>query len=798
MLHVFASLKGLIFHIISNARSKRLNDKKTVRISKITNEVDDFHPLLKELFSRLPNIQGIEYTHGQNEMGADFVLEKVDETLSRTVYIGCIVKVGKIRQDFQDIDRQIEECEVERHFNGGKKKIFINEIWVVASDTISEGAKDKIHHKYKNKNISFISGEDVAAFLDDHFPEYWVDVSLKMGRYLDGIRHRSNSIAKSYLASGAAGNKVYIPQQLERIITRKKLGGSSSKPPKRLTLEQSLVDNDFLLIEGVMGSGKSTLLAEIARSYSEVDHYNSTKAFPILISATELSGKYEENVNKLFEEASESAGLESTPPLVLFLIDGFDELRIDEERRKEFFEKVFSSASRIENAKVVISTRSIDSPALEADIDRRFVRFNLCMLTVRQILILVESICKNEAVSQKLSKDLDKSHLFKMLPKTPISAILLAKLLNESVQEIPSTMTELYSKYMELSLGRWDMDKGLQSQQEYDVVRNVTIELAKFVMDNSLIEIPLGDVRTFFSDYVGSRKLGVNKEDTFQKLINKNDIFLLDKFRNVLSFRHRTFAEYFFAEGMRRDSTAVIDENIYNFYWSTSYFFLIGIQRDCPDILKALDEIKFSDEMYRFFRIFCNGNFLLAAYLTPYDVVTRTLESTYLDAAKLLQEVNDQADTHPLAAIPPLQLLCMVTQGLCSTFGYEYFNEALKEIAMEIYTRSNLTSIDYTQLFLLNSARITLEHKESFDLMLEKHHENLPLSILAGILEHSIEHDVLTRTLKRYRKKFDSNMRTDSRFRKTVLALYDEPLTASKRTLPATIAKEKISKDDKK
>jgi hypothetical protein len=50
-----------------------LSKKKDI-LNKLSSEVNDFHPLLSALFQKLPNIQNVEYTHGPNEKGSDFVL----------------------------------------------------------------------------------------------------------------------------------------------------------------------------------------------------------------------------------------------------------------------------------------------------------------------------------------------------------------------------------------------------------------------------------------------------------------------------------------------------------------------------------------------------------------------------------------------------------------------------------------------------------------------------------------------------------------------------------------------------
>ena len=86
------------------------------KLDLITREVEDLHPLLNAMLPKLPRVQDVEYHHGGDEMGADFVISRTNDTFGNTEYIGVIAKVGKIVQDFADIERQINECDLPRLF----------------------------------------------------------------------------------------------------------------------------------------------------------------------------------------------------------------------------------------------------------------------------------------------------------------------------------------------------------------------------------------------------------------------------------------------------------------------------------------------------------------------------------------------------------------------------------------------------------------------------------------------------------------------------------------------------------
>lgn len=742
------------------------------KIRGIRSEVGEFHPLLRTLFSRLPGIDNVEYTHGPDEMGADFVLTKRDDTLNDIEYIGVIAKTGQIKQDHTDIKRQIDECRVQRHIDGGLRTIFLSEVWVVSNDNITSNAQQKIHNEYKSQNVKFITGEKLVNLIDTHFKEFWTDLSVEMGEYLRGVYQTADSLGKNSLVSAS---DIYIEQDLIKTTYTKDIFDDVQRPNQRTKIESIVSKEKYVVVEASMGTGKSTLLGQIAKKYSDSSFFNSNKILPILITAKDVFEKYDSDVSKIIFETKKRFKLSGENGYFL-LIDALDEIKISSEERLELLSKIYRSSSNQDNLNVVVTSRIFDDPILEAGLEKSFTRFRLCTLTINQIITLVDKLCKNVNVTKRLQRDLDKSHLFKALPKTPISAILLARLLSEDVQELPSTMTELYGKYMELVLGRWDMSKGLQSQSEYDAINNVTINLACFVLDNSLVDVPIGDARDIFESYVGPRNLKIDNDLVFKKLLSKEDVFILNTNKGTLSFRHRTFAEYFRALGYTRDHNAVISEEIYDLYWATTYFFYLGIKRDCGELIAAIDNIKFSTDQGKFLKVLNNGNFLLAAYLTPYDLISRSLERSFSDAAIFYNNVVENKVTTPLNQLPNFHVLCFFTQCLCETFGYEFFKAALTQRATDLYTNPTQDDISLTELFFINSVLVTTDKKSAYDHMIENYGNKIPLQLQIGIQAHSDYADVSSGPIKKFVKHFKKITKNNPNFRKAIYEIYTTPV----------------------
>lgn len=757
-----------------------MDSRKIERIASLKHEVKDLHPILNVLLNRLPGITSVEYTQGPTEMGADFILTKRDETLGGEEYVGCIVKVGQIKQDHSEVIRQIEECEIERKIEGGKKEVFLTELWVITTGNITAGAQRKIHHNFNNKNVKFISGERLAQLIDKHYGEYWKDVSVEAGEYLRSVERKANEISDAGYSINGGQGIAYIPQTLQAIITKRSFKAERSKN-KRISVIEAIEKNNYILVEAQMGSGKSTLLAYVAKYFSDTETFNLKKTLPILISAKELMTKYNGNCEKLLTDCLNLVDGELCNDFII-LIDALDELKIEGNKRVDFLKSVYTSVNHRSDVTVLVTTRNFDDPGHETEVEKTYSRFKLCPLTVKQVVGLVENYCQNRTITEKLSKDIDKSHLFRKLPKTPISAILLARLLNENIQEIPSTMTELYEKYMELVIGRWDMSKGLQSQREYDVLLNVIINCATMIMENSLLELPIGDAKSIFNQYVDDRNLSIEKEKLFQTLIKKSEIFYLNERTMTVKFRHRTFAEFFYAKGLNRDSRAEITENVYDLYWSTSYFFYLGLRRDCPELLEALNNISFSDERFEILKIFSHGSFLLAAYLTPYRVIQESVENSFSQAARLYEDIVKARIDSPLSQLSNIQLLCIFTKLLCDNFSYEYFIPALENRSEDIATSPSLDERDFVELFLIDSVLVTLKKDRAYDKLIQDHGKLIPPAIKVGIMEHSNDENNGSPIVKKFVKNFQKNIKNNKSLSQHLINMYNLPsVTLAKR-----------------
>jgi len=763
-----------------STKGSRMEQFKLDKIRALKHEVNDFHPVLRTLFTNLPDISNLEYKQGPHEMGADFVLEKNDTILDEKTYIGVIVKVGKILQNHSEIERQIDECSIPRHFHGGKSTININEIWIITNENITNNAQIKINNNYKTQNIKFIDQDKVVKLIDKYYPDYWANTNKHLADYVNSIHTQiATSIKNSSLIDGT---KYYIEQRLGKISN--KYSKKHNSKQETFTISAVMDSESCLLIEGSMGTGKSSLINKVMEDMASEDAIRIDNCIPVLITFNEFINVYGRSIERVIAEVCDQAKVTSEEHDFIVAIDAIDEIDLESKDRIDYLTSAAQKAREL-GVKLVCVSRGIDDPEESSALSKQFSRYRILPFTLGQVITLIEKVCQGASLKTRIQNDLRNSSLFKVLPRTPIAAILLAKLLNEDAKEIPSTMTELYAKYMELVLGRWDISKGLQSQKEYEVIENSAIEIARYVIDHNLQQISLDEAKGFFQDYIRTRNLKLNASDLFEKFVSKKEIAIINERTNCFQFKHRTFAEFFYAKSMAKYNTAVIDEKIYHAYWSTPYFFFVGLKRDCPELVDAINKIDIVNELPRLMRIVNNGNYLLAAYLTPYNFIQQGVAKSYADAARYLSEIFSGKITSTLSKLTKMHTLYLITKCLNDSFRYDYFKEALSDAALQITYTTNPSEEDFLQLFLLRNTCLELGEETAFDGMLEQYEDSIPMYIKFAI-RHESQEGTESLVLSKFNKRLAKQIRSSGSAREIINKLYYVPITEQLKTKSAS------------
>lgn len=752
-------------------------DKKS-KLTAMRDEVNEFHPLLHALLPKLPNVTNVEYTHGNAEMGADFIVLRFNETLGTIEHLGVIAKIGKIVQDFADIDRQIDECSVPRTILGGKEKVRLEEIWVIVTEHISKGAQEKIHDKYSARKIAFIDGSRLVKLIDDHIPFYWTKLSIEAGEYLTKLRARNEEADRAVSLIPIVSRNYYIEQDLYQFPPAQyKLKPTPYVPPKKISFNELLDQPKLVLIEGGMGSGKSKLLRHIVDQLTEPEEFNKTRIVPVPTTYKILQDKYDGAVDRVVADVVPEQLRKTQDNLkYLILIDGIDEKNLPVEKQVESLSLLAQTVNKSPNTKAIVTSRYLQGLDGNCELDDKVVRYELAHLTFSKIIQFIKTICVELNLTKRFIEDLKRSQLFKELPHSPIAAILLAKLINENPKELPSSMTELYAQYTEISLGRWEIEKGLQTLKEYQALEHVLIQMARHLLQNEIGYLSLDEATRIVESYLGTRNLGVETDKLLDIMTNRCEIVMVDSDKKLIGFKHRTFAEFFYAKGMLRAGPTDVLEKAFSIYWMNCVFFYLGLLKDCPNEIAKIIGLIPRSEAERWLKIINASNYFLAAYASPYEVIVKGIATAIADAAELFNLIVEGKIKSPFACLTRMHLLYLMQLIIRQSYSYEFFKSAFEDVALMIEDGPYTENVKAYAIFFLNVVYIDVGGIESFDFLLKGHSRDLPLDLALAIKHESRELTDRSLLMRKHERRIRKLLKGNRALQTLIKNMYGRPI----------------------
>jgi hypothetical protein len=733
--------------------------EKNKKLDAIKNEKNDFHPVLENLLTRLPNVLQVEYRHGSNEKGADFVFEMQNSLLGSKSYVGVVAKCGDIKQGDYDVDRQIDECFITRTFDGGRQKIRISEIWVITNGRILPNAQDRFNEKYEKTNIQYIQRHNLRDLIDKYLPTFWSPIPIDLALELSRVRNEVEQIDNQYSLLPTTVESFYIEQTLFEPIeaNRRDRKMSLFKKRSKIDIISAILNKKAILVEGDVGVGKSKLLRNLAKNFSLDTDVRDTSHVPIYCPFWTFQKNYQNNPDKIISEYFKNFD-KQTQILVLFL-DGFDESELEIEERVSVLSELRSNIDNTPYVKIVVCSRPLSGREALNDIRSKFYRLDLQPLNFNQVIKFIVKICETISSRPKLLEDLKKSPLFNDLPKTPIAAILLAKLLAQTESEIPSSLPELYSQYSELALGRWDEKKKLQSEKMYEAMTSVLSRLAEYMVENQIRELAEDEVKQRFESYMIDRNYDFTWQELFKKATSRTSLLTSNPITGTITFRHWSFAEYLCALRKEKDKGLVIDERVFGMYWSTVYYFYFGIKKDCPDTLDELLKINPSSEQQRWGMFVNYPNYLMGAFSTPYHHIKEVFRKTFIDAIDLYFDVRDARLISPFSQLSKMNFLGLFCTIGKMKLGYSFFKRAIDDIALDIPVMFEDDDHRAAAALFLSLLRLNMDEDGALDFVVEEYEKYLPMEMRFLLLWEAKEISAKSDIVKKFEQKISKSLK---------------------------------------
>lgn len=659
------------------------NRKKVIKDIKET----ELHKHLKDLFSSMEPSYLVEVTHGVDERGKDLVIVKKDN-LSHHV-IGVVVKRGDIRAktagDVDDVARTVESelsaagksalKEIESQIKQSQTheaevkamyaRLRVSQVFVVIVGDISKRVRERLEAEVKGDTVYDLDWlvENFSNYLPSIYFE-GITMSFLLKKIQDiETKHKVDDSESSYNLSEYFTEPLIAPIEmysdknastgkvLKNVLERKKIPFSD--------LANEVGKHRRIVIVGDPGVGKSGALAkytvdQLRAATDQLSLKRQSKVkIPILINANDVLKAKDVN-----EIVLVYLGGSAPPPTLSFntlLVDALDEVPV--KNRQEVIYKVKFFSEEL-NVNTIITSRKID--LLESP-QEGFSEYELLPFRFWQAVDYLEKMLAHRpTMFNHLLAGLERLSLH--FPLVPLSLRMLVKVAEDS-REVPASITELYDRFFETVFGRDDAEKGIDALFDYIIKRKLVSTLAyEEFFDRNKLEIEKNEFENFLKNY-GENYLPPWTAEKRQRMIDELQRTGVIGFGDKVSFKHRTFLDYFVAFYLSQeraefdDLYSLLAQTHYSSMWQGVTFFYVGLQREISAKLleKLLDFPKTHDGLQYSISKVMIGKLLQAGWHSKTDVKRRgvgeAIDELPIVRELFLNQISDSSGFNPTPRI---------------------------------------------------------------------------------------------------------------------------------------------------
>ena len=347
--------------------------------------------------------------------------------------------------------------------------------------------------------------------------------------------------------------KIYVSDEFER-------PGLGRISEDRVLGLEAVKQYSKLMVLGKPGAGKTTFLKHIAIQCS-LGEFQANRV-PIFITLKDFA-ETEQQPSLLKYISEEFANYGVTDSVVteqllnrgrgLVLLDGLDEVRKTDEKR--VLQEIRNFAAKFHDNHFVITCRI----AAQNYIVEEFTEVEVADFDDEQIATFATKwfVDKDPVKGKQIIKKLKQNHPIRELATSPLLLTLVC-LMFEELAEFPSNRKELYKEGLDILLKKWDGKRNIERdgaykkltlQQKEDLLSQIaqsTFEQGEYFFNKKKVE---QQITNYMSNLTTNTniELQLDSEAVLKSLEAQHGI-LVERAREIYSFSHLTFQEYFTAK----------------------------------------------------------------------------------------------------------------------------------------------------------------------------------------------------------------------------------------------------------
>lgn len=543
----------------------------------------------------------VRHRHGSKEYGKDITCEQ--ELHMGVMRIAIVAKAGDIIGASSGTDtafiRTIKDQIIQAFTNPIKDvtdksniETYVNQVVVWSNGKIGDNAQDRIKYEIKpefKSNVVFVDGATTLELLEKYYPSYFTIGDVVISTYFESARTKHSRLEELHALGGTNAQKqlssIFVSPSLQHIPRVKtKQAIQEGLPNKSYTYTRLLSQKSSAFLLGDMGSGKTAILRRLVIDIIDENVKELRKyPIPIFIKYKELALEDDSVLKAIEREYRDLSGTQGSLEILndlslghfIVFLDGLDELKKEEDitlalsLTSEFMAKY-------PKVRVVVTSRMMEV-LRDSEFMQKFTLYKVENFNIRQMKELIANWFGDDPAGRQLIKLISQPLAMSTLPRTPLTLALVAILYQSGFSELPANITELFEKYTELALGRWDMGKDLASQIDWKKKQLVMKKLSWYMLERHISEVNIDVVREYISKLSTERGLHVDVELFYREMVERSGLLIKNSEGN-LEFKHRSFLDYFAGGELNSQVNAVeiVVERFPDFWWSRVIFFACG------------------------------------------------------------------------------------------------------------------------------------------------------------------------------------------------------------------------------
>ncbi|NQT51746.1 NACHT domain-containing protein [bacterium] len=570
---------------------------KKERFLRSLSEKDFRDKVVRPLFLRMDHEDGRDLC-GPDEQGKDCVFVEYDK-MGMAVIIAVQTKKGNLtvsKNTHQNVCEAITQLRTALSTRvtllAKRMRVQPERVYLCVSGKINDKARNHIVGEVADPRMRFMDANDLIPLIDARYPELWFGIDADkfpyLRKFMNSLLETSDTITLSEVgvtsdSAAPITDDMYVPLYLHRYKPKsvKRSGKVHVEPELESLPVQSVMKRREALIHlvGEAGSGKTTALRRLA--YTLADRCLSSAAsgyLPLLLRARDIATTdlpLLELLRRVTEPFTDTGRCcftvdELRKGDICVLVDALDEAPPD--RRASVVDRILAFHEEYPRCKVVLTSREYASivslPTLTG-----FTRLRLTPINLQQAEKILDRLEKGRKVSEDTSKEmLRRLHEVHGMDLSPLLVTVFVATSDYSRKDIPANITELFKKFTEMMLGRWDQRKGLAQQYQAQLKDFLLCELGFHMHSQQITEIPLAECREIFRSRLADTGHEADLDLLFEETVIRSGLFILDGDR--VSFRHNLLQEFFAGRGVQ--SAAYFQNVIAEDWWKHAVVFYFG------------------------------------------------------------------------------------------------------------------------------------------------------------------------------------------------------------------------------